>query len=359
MNNVNDKFNKIRILIVGSGIIGKSNAFELSKYGFDITIIDQNEMNNSSNAALGILMGKIYQKRKGRSWMLRQKSAELWPKWINILQRYNPKLKFEKPLFKLTSDLEKFKKLTTFAKDYPNDELEIVEANSYILSHINKIFKGNKFQGIISHQDGRINPLILLETLTKALKTKNIKTINDQVIQIEKKFQKWNLKLKSGEVLTSEIVILCNSLDSLNLINAELHKIKLKPVLGQAIEIFHGDKNINFLSLPKLLNINDKNLITINKEKIIIGSTDEYNFKPDEFYLNELFEFLEQKPNWLNKKNISRKWFGIRSRPEGEPSPLLKSLEKGLILCSGFYKNGILLAPACSHWVSEEIKKHI
>ena len=359
MNKIKDKFNKIGILIIGSGIIGKSNAFELSKYGFDIKIIDQNEKKNSSNAALGILMGKIYQKRNSRSWILRQKSCELWPKWINILQKYNPKLIFEKPLFKLTSDLEKFKKLTTFTNNYPNDGLEIVEANSYILSHINKTFKGNKFQGIISHQDGRIDPRILLETLDKTLETKNIKTINDQVIQIEKKFQKWNLKLKSGQILTSEIVILCNSLDSLKLINTDIHKIRLKPVLGQAIEISHEDENINFLSLPKVLNINDKNLVTINEKKLIIGSTDEYSFKPKEFYLNELFEFLEQKPNWLSKKNISRIWFGIRSRPEGEPSPLLKSLEQGLILCSGFYKNGILLAPACSDWVSKEVKKHI
>jgi len=359
MNKQNNKFNTIRIIIVGSGIIGKSNAFELSKYGFDIKIIDQNEKQNSSNAALGILMEKIYQKRKGRAWTLRQKSSELWPKWINILQRHNPKLIFEKPLFKLTSDLEKFKKLTTFVDNYPNDDLEIVKADSYILDHINKIFKGNQLQGIISHQDGRIDPRILLETLNKTLKTKNIKTINDHVIQIEKKFRKWNLKLKSGEVLTSEIVILCNSLDSLKLINAEIHQIKLKPVLGQAIEIFHEDKNINFSSLPKLININDKNLITINKKTIIIGSTDEYKFKPDELYLNELFGFLEQKPNWLNKKNITRKWFGIRSKPEGEASPLLKSLDQGLILCSGFYKNGILLAPACSDWVSREVKKHI
>ena len=118
-------------------------------------------------------------------------------------------------------------------------------------------------------------------------------------------------------------------------------------------------KILIFYLYQNVLNINDKNLVTINEKKLIIGSTDEYNFKPDEYYLNELFEFLEQKPNWLNKKNISRKWFGIRSRPEGEPSPILKSLEEGLILCSGFYKNGILLAPACSAWVSEEVKKHI
>jgi len=200
---------------------------------------------------------------------------------------------------------------------------------------------------------------MLLETFNKALKAKNIRVINNEAIEIEKKFQKWNLKLKTGEILKSEIIILCNSLDSLKFINTGIHKIKLKPVVGQAIEILYEEKNTNFLSLPKVININGKNLITISKEKIIIGSTDEYNFKPDEYYINELFEFLEYKPIWLNKENITKRWFGIRSRPEGEPSPVLKSLEKGLILCSGFYKNGILLAPASSTWVSEEVKKHI
>ena len=359
MNKAKDKFDKIRILIVGSGIIGKSNAFKLSDYGFDITLVDQDEIHNSSNAALGILMGKIYQKRKGRSWILRQKSSELWPKWINILQSYNPNLKIEKPLYLLTNDLKKFNKLTSFANNYQHDDLEIVEADSRILDPISEIFKGNKLQGIISHQDGRINPKVLLETLNIALKSKNIKTINNQIIKIRKNNKKWNLVLKTGEILISEIVILCNSLDSLKLINPEIYDIKLKPVLGQAVEIFHEEKNIDFLSLPKLLNINGKNLITLSEKKIIIGSTDEYNFKPEDSYLNELFEFLENKPNWLDKKNISRRWFGIRSRPEGEPSHLLKSLEKGLILCSGFYKNGILLAPACANWVSEEIRKHI
>ena len=359
MNKVNDKFNKIKILIVGSGIIGKSNAFELSNYGFDITLVDQDEIHNSSNAALGMLMGKIYQKRKGRSWKLRQKSLELWPKWINILQGYNPKLKIEKPLFLLTNDLEKFKKLTKFVNSYPHDELEILDADSHNLNQINKTFKGNQLQGIISHQDGKVKPKVLLDTLDMALESKNIKTISNKVIKIEKNNKNWNLKLKTGEILTSEIVILCNSLDSLKLINPEIHNIKLKPVLGQAVELYYEGKNTNFLTLPNVLNVNGKNLITINREKIIIGSTDEYNFKPDEYYINELFEFLQKKPKWLNKKNISRRWFGIRSRPEGEPSPILKTLEQGLIICSGFYKNGILLAPACSHWVLKEVKKHI
>ena len=228
-----------------------------------------------------------------------------------------------------------------------------------MLDQINKTFRGNKLQGIISHQDGRINPKVLLNSIDIALKAKNIKIIKNQIIQVEKNKEKWNLKFKTGEIFTSEIVILCNSLNSLKLINPDLLNIKLKPVLGQAIEIFYDETNNNFLSLPNLININGKNLISISKEKIIIGSTDEYNFKPDEYYIKGLLEFLPEKPTWLDKKNIYRKWFGIRSRPEGEPSPLLKTLDKGLILCTGFYKNGFLLAPACANWVSEEIKKHI
>ena len=58
------------------------------------------------------------------------------------------------------------------------------------------------------------------------------------------------------------------------------------------------------------------------------------------------------------KGKISKKWFGIRSRPDGEPSPIMKNLGDGLIICTGFYKNGILLAPACARWVANEIKKY-
>ena len=85
-------FNNAHILIIGSGIIGKFNALELSKQGFKITIADPQKKKNSSSAALGLLIGNMYQKSKGRSWELRKKSNELWPKWIKFLRRYNNNL---------------------------------------------------------------------------------------------------------------------------------------------------------------------------------------------------------------------------------------------------------------------------
>ena len=78
------------------------------------------------------------------------------------------------------------------------------------------------------------------------------------------------------------MVILCNSLKAIDLIDSLSHNIKLKPVLGQAIEIEINDEEVDLLSLPKQFNINGKNIIPKSKNKLIIGSTDEYSFKPEE-----------------------------------------------------------------------------
>ena len=112
------------------------------------------------------------------------------------------------------------------------------------------------------------------------------------------------------------------------------------------------------MSLPNHFNIDSKNIIRLAKNKIIIGSTEEYNEKPMENIFEELTDFIDTKPKWLTEERVTRKWFGIRSRPEGEASPIQKNFEDGLILCTGFYKNGFLLAPSCSDWVANEIKKY-
>ena len=155
------------------------------------------------------------------------------------------------------------------------------------------------------------------------------------------------------------MVILCNSLKAVNLIDNLTHNIKLKPVLGQAIEVHVNDAEVDLLSLPKQFNIDGKNIIPKSKNRLIIGSTDEYDTKPEENIFEKLTNFLDTKPNWLKKGKISKQWYGIRSKPDGEPSPIMRNLEEGLIICTGFYKNGILLAPACTKWVANEIKNYL
>ncbi len=359
MKSLKENFQKANIIIIGSGIIGKFNALELSELGFQVTIIDPTQLQNSSNAALGLLMGNMYQKRRGRSWDLRKQSIELWPQWITFLQKFNYELNIEKPLIQLTTNEEKFEKLEKFVSEINDPTLLILERDSILIKNINKAFQTKNIKGIISYKDGRINALSLLQTLDKYLKHKKVNYLQGEIIKIRKLNNQWISTTKNNENIKSDIVILCNSLKAIDLIDSRSHNITLKPVLGQAMEIQINDAEVDLLSLPKQFSINGKNIISKSKNKLIIGSTDEYSTRPEKNTFEKLTNFLDKKPNWLEKGKISKKWYGIRSRPDGEPSPIMKNLEDGLIICTGFYKNGILLAPACSKWVANEIKNYL
>jgi len=358
MKSLKENFQKAHIVIIGSGIIGKFNALELSELGFQVTIIDPTQIQNSSNAALGLLMGNMYQKRRGRSWDLRKQSIELWPQWITFLQKFNYELNIEKPLIQLTTDEEKFKKLEKFVYENNDPTLLILERDSILIKNINKAFQTKNIKGMISFKDGRINAVSLLQTLDKYLKHKKVNYLQGEIIKIRKSNNQWISTTRNNENIKSDIIILCNSLKAIDLIDSRSHNIKLKPVLGQAMEIEINDAEVDLLSLPKQFNINGKNIIPKSKNKLIIGSTDEYSTKPEKNTFEKLTNFLYKKPNWLEKGKISKKWYGIRSRPDGEPSPIMKNLGDGIFICTGFYKNGILLAPACSKWVSNEIKNY-
>ena len=359
MKSLKENFKKAHIVIIGSGIIGKFNALELSELGFQVTIIDPTQLQNSSNAALGLLMGNMYQKRKGRSWELRKQSLELWPQWITFLQKFNNGLNIKKPLIQLTTNEEKFKKLEKFIYENNDTSLKILEEDSIFIKNINKAFQTKNIKGMISFKDGRVDARSLLKTLDKYLQHKKINFLKEEIIQIQKTNNCWISTTITHEHIKSDMVILCNSLKAVNLIDNLTHNIKLKPVLGQAIEVDVNDAEVDLLSLPKQFNIDGKNIIPKSKNRLIIGSTDEYDTKPEENIFEKLTNFLDTKPNWLKKGKISKKWYGIRSKPDGEPSPIMRNLEDGLIICTGFYKNGILLAPACTKWVANEIKNYL
>ena len=63
-------------------------------------------------------------------------------------------------------------------------------------------------------------------------------------------------------------------------------------------------------------------------------------------------------PEWIKNAVIKREWSGIRARPTNEPAPLLKELEPGLLINTGHYRNGILLAPSCAEWIGLRIDDH-
>ncbi|MFP4007996.1 MAG: NAD(P)/FAD-dependent oxidoreductase, partial [Spirulinaceae cyanobacterium] len=77
-----------RIAIIGCGIVGAAIAYELSAIAsLEITLIDRKTpATGSTGAALGVLMGIISHKTKGRNWRLRRDSLERYETLIPELE---------------------------------------------------------------------------------------------------------------------------------------------------------------------------------------------------------------------------------------------------------------------------------
>ncbi len=87
-----------------------------------------------------------------------------------------------------------------------------------------------------------------------------------------------------------------------------------------------------------------------------MGATIEKSNKPSLLDKQEMLNMKNTAPKWMKFARVRHEWNGIRAKPINEPAPLLKQLEPGLLINTGHYRNGILLAPACAEWIGIKIE---
>jgi glycine/D-amino acid oxidase-like deaminating enzyme len=92
-----------------------------------------------------------------------------------------------------------------------------------------------------------------------------------------------------------------------------------------------------------------------NGRRLWLGATVEPGRAASHQELAELRNLGGEAPAWLLDAAVVRQWRGLRYRPLGRPAPLLEEPEPGLLLATGHYRNGVLLAPATAAWVCDRI----
>ena len=366
MNSKTAQNNEIEISIIGSGIAGITTAFQLRKKGYKVNLIDpkiNSEINNinpqnGSQASLGVLMGNIYKRSKGRAFLLRNKSMQLWKKWLMEINQYNSFIKLETPLIKLANSEEEYQSMIDISKSKKEYNIEMLDKNS--IGFWSSVFERKLIGGLISHKDGRLNPIKLLNSFMKILERMKVNKVEDNVIRISKNFssnnKKWTIYLESNQCINQDYIVICSGLNTEKLLNPLGHKILLEPILGQVIELEIEHQILNWNKWPAILNYQSINFIPHNPRQIFIGATIENSTEPSLLHKEEMLSIYKTAPEWIRKAKTIHEWSGIRARPKNEPAPLLKELEPGLLINSGHYRNGILLAPYCAEWIGLKIE---
>ena len=365
MNSQKAKKKQIEITVIGCGIAGITTAFHLGKKGYKVNLIDpkvNSEINNlnpqnGTQAALGVLMGNIYKRSRGRAFLLRNKSIKLWKEWLLELDNYELDLKMEKPLIKLASSEKEYQSMIEISKNKKENGIKLLDKNS--IEFWNSIFDKKLIGGLISLEDGRLNPIKLIKLLMKSLDKLMVNKIEDNVIKINKNInslnKSWKIYLESNQCINQDYIVICSALSTQKLIKPLGHSILLEPILGQVFELELEQETSDWNKWPAVLNYQSINFIHHNSNHIIMGATLENNTAPSLSHKKDLLYMNNTAPDWIKQSKVINEWYGIRAKPKNEPAPILKELDQGLFINTGHYRNGILLAPSCAEWIGKKI----
>ena len=296
-------------------------------------------------------MGNVFRRSSGRSWRLRQNSMRLWPLWIEELRVHEPALALEAGLIQVAADEESRNQMEALASQRSALGLEMISREA-----LQNFWPAAVHGGLRSTKDGRVDPLLLQAALRKAITQQNVACVHEEARSIKKKDRYWSVETKTG-TSHHRTVVLCNALGCNRLLEKLGQNERMAPVLGQALTL-QLEEPLNFTEeWPTVLVHKGVNLIPLAENKLLMGATVEHANTPANEMLEGMLHMGGDAPQWLTKAKILEHWCGTRARPIDQPAPILKQIEPGLLIASGHYRNGILLAPATADWVTDEISK--
>ena len=362
--------NSSTVVVVGAGLVGTAAAWWLQSHGHQVLIVDPGDRDDDessddaslsgSQAALGVLMARVFHRSRGRAWRLRQHSLDLWGQWRRTLAGRGHLIPWRPGLLLLASDPTELDRQKALVSDPLRQGMGLElwsQDNLAELSPAGPAAVG----GLFSEADGQLDPGLALRALLSDGIAAGLCRQSGRAVALVPRGGGWRVRLEPGGVVEAAWVLVCAGVASGALLKP-LDVLKpMEPVLGQALELERApddDRRSSQLETPwnwpGALVHGGINLIPRpdlpGGRRFWLGATLEPGLRAEPGRLATMRELTGAAPTWLGAAQERRRWQGLRCRPMGQPAPLLEEVAPGLLLLSGHYRNGVLLAPASADW---------
>jgi glycine/D-amino acid oxidase-like deaminating enzyme len=352
----------VKIVIVGCGIVGATLAYELSR-DFQVQVLEgrSSPAQESTGAALGLLMGVISQKVKGRAWQWRQEGLRYYQRLLPELAAIDlPVSHNDRGLLKLLSDptdLAKWQSLVDIRiqQGWP---MEIWSA-AKILDRFPFLQIDDQTSAVYSPADWQVHPAQMTRALVHATEGQGVGFHwNTNVLQVTDE----GVDTAMGFVEADRVIITAG-LGSSALTAQSEQPLELMPVLGQAIHYRLSDSP----DFHPVITSNDVHVVPLGGGEYWVGATVEFPVGTEVIPSAEIFMDLKKQticnlqrsaieffPAFATAEILDT-WSGLRPRPLGRPAPVVERLlgYQNVIVATGHYRNGVLLAPATARMVRE------
>ena len=365
------------VVIVGCGVVGAAIAYELSHVdGLTITVIDrQQPAQAATGAALGVLMGAISQKTKGNNLRMRLLGIERYNDWMPQLEALTSQsiLFNRQGILRLCFEgetLDGWRKLAEVRRSQ-GLRLELLD-RAQLAADYPQINLERVMAAIYSPDDRQVDPTALTQALVTAAAQNGVTfQFGTAVVAVEpydRSIQPSETTLQQCQQLETtdgtlaiDWLVIAAGLGSTPLTTMLQQPVDIRPVLGQAIHV-RLPKPLGISPLQPVITGDDVHLVPLGQGDYWIGATVEFSDAAslptaNVAMLNTMMQQAIALCPELKSGTVIRSWSGLRPRPEGRPAPIVERLPGycNVLLATGHYRNGVLLAPATAEKIRQLI----
>ncbi|MEM8637506.1 MAG: FAD-dependent oxidoreductase [Cyanobacteria bacterium P01_G01_bin.54] len=350
----------MRVAIAGAGIVGAAIAYELSSVpGLELHLFEAQAQpaRGATGAALGVMLGILSRKIKGRAWQLRQQAVNRYDTLIAELEAQTQQaIPYNRQgivalRFTGAGHLDRWQTLQATRRTQGYD-LEIWDLDQ-LKVHCPQITDARVCGAVYSPGDRQVDPIALTQALLQAAQAKGVTLhYNHPLIRDQ---QRRCITDRQGHSLIADALILTTGLGLPPLAPA----IDVRPVLGQALQL-KLPHPLGIETFQPVLTGHDVLLIPLGEGRYWLGATVEF---PDETGAvvaqvqarHDLWQEAIQICPAFASATLEREWSGLRPRPWGQPAPVIAEIEgdRPTLVAAGHYRNGVLLAPSTAQAVKQ------
>ncbi|HXK20630.1 MAG TPA: glycine oxidase ThiO [Polyangiaceae bacterium] len=343
------------VVIIGGGVMGCAAAYELSRRGVAVTVLERSVPGaEASSAAAGILGAQVEAQHAGPLTELGLLSRRLFPQLVKELERVSGvALGYRRSgVLKVAYAAGDVAQLTRELAWQQKAKLPLERLNRSALLAREPSLSRDVAGGLWFEEDATLEPRALLSALRISAEKSGAEFRSGSFVKriAERGGRAIGVELDNGSLVRgSHVVLAAGSWTSLLSAQAN-EKARVVPARGQIVELT--------TSVPLLSSVvfgPDCYLVPRADGRLLIGSTLEFvGFRRGVTAggAAKLLAAAIRLVPALAEAELSGSWSSFRPYTEDELPLLGPSATPGLILMSGHYRNGILLAPISAQIVA-------
>jgi glycine/D-amino acid oxidase-like deaminating enzyme len=230
--------------------------------------------------------------------------------------------------------------------------------------HFPQISHPQLIAAIYSPQDRQVDPVALTLALVEGARKRGVR------FEFGTTAQRFKPQLDEGGIcqhictnkgeMAADWFVISTGLGSTSLTSTLNQTIDIRPVLGQALQV--QLEPVSTCPEPVVTG-DDVHVVPLGQGKYWIGATVEFaknsEVHPDPSCLETVMQQAIAFYPAIASAKVIKTWYGLRPRPEGRPAPIIEPLPgyPNVLIATGHYRNGVLLAPATAQAIREVVEQ--